>query len=360
MRVLIALGGNAMTGPDGSATPDAQRRAIGAAMENVAGLVAAGHDVVLTHGNGPQVGNILVKNELAAQVVPPVPLDWCGAQTQGTIGFTILNTLEVALRRRDVARPVAALVTRTLVDPDDPGFADPSKPVGRFLSWEEAAPLIEHGERWEDRGEKGWRRMVPSPAPAEVLETHTLRTLVDAGYVVIAAGGGGIPVVRSDDGSLHGVEAVIDKDLTAAVLARALHSDVLVIATDVENAVVGYGTPEARPVRRVTLAEMEAIAGEGHFASGSMGPKVDAALRFVREGGTRSVITVLDRIHEAVDGEVGTVIEADPGPRHSAAAPGGDRPGTGHTPAYQRAPAEAQPADNPAIDVPAADTRKEG
>lgn len=311
MRVLVALGGNAMTGPDGSASPQAQLEAIGAAMEHVAALVASGHDVVVTHGNGPQVGNILVKNELAAHVVPPVPLDWCGAQTQGTIGFTILNTLEAALGRREVRRPVAALVTRTLVDADDPGFAAPSKPVGRFLPFEEAKPLIEHGERWEDRGEKGWRRVVASPEPLEVLETDTLRTLVRAGYIVVAAGGGGIPVVR-DAGSVRGVEAVVDKDLTAAVLARALGMDVLIIATDVENAVIGYGTPQARPVGRVGLAEMEAIAAEGHFASGSMGPKVAAALRFVREGGTRSVITALDRIGDAVAGNVGTVIESSP------------------------------------------------
>lgn len=311
MRVLVALGGNAMTGPDGSAAPQAQRDAIAEAMEHVADLVAAGHEVVVTHGNGPQVGNILVKNELAAHVVPPVPLDWCGAQTQGTIGFTILNTLEGALARRSAARPVAALVTRTLVDADDPGFTHPTKPVGRFLPYEEAAPLIEHGERWEDRGAKGWRRMVASPEPVAVLETHPLRTLVGAGYVVVAAGGGGIPVVREADGTLRGVEAVIDKDLTAAVLARATGTDVLIIATDVENAVIGYGTPEARPVERVTLSEMERIAAEGHFASGSMGPKVAAAMRFVRDGGTRSVITALDRIHDALDGSVGTVIERD-------------------------------------------------
>ena len=320
MRVLVALGGNAMTDPDGGAGPQAQRDAIGAAMEHVADLVAAGHDVVLTHGNGPQVGNILVKNELAAHVVPPVPLDWCGAQTQGTIGFTILNTLEAALARRGVDRPVAALVTRTLVDPADPGFTTPTKPIGRFLPGAEAAVLIEHGERWEDRGEKGWRRVVASPEPHEVLETATLRTLVAAGYVVVAAGGGGIPVVRDGSGELRGVEAVIDKDLTAAVLARSLDSDVLVIATDVENAILGYGTPDARPVGRVGLAQMEAIAAEGHFASGSMGPKVDAAMRFVRDGGTRSVITALARIGEGVDGNVGTVIERDPaeGPTRKA------------------------------------------
>ena len=309
MRVLVALGGNAMTGPDGSATPKAQREAIARAMGHIAATVAAGHEVVITHGNGPQVGNLLVKNELAAHVVPPVPLDWCGAQTQATIGFTILDTLEVALAERGVDRRTAALVTRTLVDAADPGFTRPTKPIGRFLPYEQARPMIEHGENWEDRGEKGWRRVVASPEPIEVLETHTILALLAQGYVVTAAGGGGIPVVRGSHGGVHGVEAVIDKDLTAAVLARAISADVLVIATDVENAVIGYGTPEARPVGRVGLAEMEAYAAAGHFASGSMGPKVEAALRFVRSGGRRSVITALDRITDALDGAVGTVIE---------------------------------------------------
>jgi carbamate kinase len=307
--VLVALGGNAMTGPDGSATPQAQRAAITVASEHLADLVAAGHEVVVTHGNGPQVGNLLVKNELAAHVVPPVPLDWCGAQTQGTIGFTLLDTLEASLAARGAVRPVAALVTRTLVAADDPGFARPTKPIGRFLPREQAQALIDHGERWEDRGEKGWRRVVASPEPIEVLETRALLTLLGAGYVVVAAGGGGIPVVRSESGAVHGVEAVIDKDLTAALLARAVAADVLVIATDVAHAVAGWGTPDAHDIGRVTLAEMEAYAAAGHFASGSMGPKVDAAMRFVRAGGRRSIVTALDQLATAIDGHIGTVIE---------------------------------------------------
>jgi carbamate kinase len=309
VRVIVALGGNAMTGPDGSARPAEQTEAIGRAMGHVAGLVAAGHEVVLTHGNGPQVGNLLVKNELAAQVVPPVSLDWCDAQTQGTIGFTMANQLEAALERRGLDRPVTALVSRTLVDADDPGFTKPTKPIGRYLPREEAEVLMEHGQIWEDRGEKGWRRVVASPEPLEFLESRTLLNLLAAGWIVVAAGGGGIPVVRDPDGTLRGVEAVIDKDLTAALLATALEADVLVIATDVEHAVIGWGTPEARPLGTVTLDEMQAYAAEAHFASGSMGPKVEAALRFIRAGGQRSIITALDRIAEAVDaGAVGTII----------------------------------------------------
>jgi carbamate kinase len=219
VRVLIALGGNAMTGPDGSATPEAQDTAITAAMEHVADLVAAGVDVVLTHGNGPQVGNLLVKNELAAHVVPPVPLDWCGASTQATVGFLVLDALDAALAARGVERRVAALVTRTLVDADDPGFSTPTKPVGRYLPKDQAQRLVDHGETWQDRGDKGWRRVVASPEPVEVLDAPAVSALIAAGFVVLAAGGGGVPVVRHPDGTLHGVEAVLDKDLTAALLA---------------------------------------------------------------------------------------------------------------------------------------------
>jgi carbamate kinase len=309
MRVLLALGGNAMTAPDGSATPAAQIAAVEVAMGAAARLVAAGHDLVITHGNGPQVGNLLVKNELAAHVVPPVPLDWCGAQTQGTLGFTILDALDAALLAVDAVRPVAAVVTRVLVDRDDPGFTHPTKPVGRYLPHDQAQQMVEHGQVWEDRGEKGWRRVVASPEPLEVLDVAAVQALLAAGHVVVAAGGGGIPVVRDVHGGLRGVEAVIDKDLTAALLARTLAADVLVIATDVDHVAVDWGTPRQRDLGRVTLGEMRAYAGDGQFASGSMGPKVEAAARFVATGGARSVITSLTHITHAVEGSFGTVLE---------------------------------------------------
>jgi carbamate kinase len=306
-RVVIALGGNAMTGPDGSATPRAQRDAIREAAGHIADVVAAGVEVVLTHGNGPQVGNLLVKNEIAASVVPPVPLDWCGAQTQATLGFVLMNALDDALRERRVRRRSATVVTRTLVDAEDPGFAKPSKPIGRYLPHDEAAVLVEHGEMWQDRGEKGWRRIVASPEPREILDADAVHALVEAGFVVVANGGGGIPVVR-ESGGLRGVEAVIDKDLGGALLAQTVRADVLVIATDVPHAVLRFGTPEAEPVGRVDVLRMRALAAEGHFASGSMGPKVEAACRFVEQGGTRAVISTLDHILDAVAGETGTVV----------------------------------------------------
>src|SRR5688572_10554372 len=294
MRVLLALGGNAMTSADGRAP--------------VVDLIVEDLDVVITHGNGPQVGNLLVKNELAAGVVPPVPLDWCGAQTQATLGFVLTNALEAALAKRSIERRTAALVTRTEVAADDEGFTRPTKPVGRYLSREDAEVLIAHGETWEDRGEKGWRRVVASPEPRELVDAPAVQALVEAGFVVVANGGGGIPVVRAADGTLHGVEAVIDKDLGAALLARTVEVDVLVVATDVPQAVLRFGAPDAEPIGRVTVKELRDLAAEGHFASGSMGPKVDAVCRFVEQGGQRAVITNLENIVEGVAGNAGTVV----------------------------------------------------
>jgi carbamate kinase len=307
-RVVIALGGNAMTAADGGARPEDQLAAIARAADPIARVVTGGAEVVVTHGNGPQVGNLLVKNELAATVVPPVPLDWCGAQTQGTIGFLILDALDAALAARGVDKEVATVVTRTLVDGKDRGFDRPSKPIGRYLPEDEARPLMEHGQIWEDRGERGWRRVVASPEPLEIIDAAAIEVLASAGFVVVGAGGGGIPVVRRG-GKLHGVEAVVDKDLSAALLARAIGAECLVIATDVENVVLGYGTPDARPVERVSVAQMRDLQREHDFASGSMGPKVEAAVRFVEAGGSRSVITSLENIEQAVHGRAGTVIE---------------------------------------------------
>jgi len=310
MRVLLALGGNALARDDGRVRPHDQIAAAEVAMDAVAELVMRDIEVVLTHGNGPQVGNLLVKNELAAAVVPPVPLDWCGAQTQATLGMVLMNALDASLARHGVDRRCATVVTRTRVDAADPGFATPTKPIGRHLTDAEAAVLVERGETWEDRGAKGWRRVVASPEPLEILDAAAVTALVDAGFLVVANGGGGIPVVRDTEG-LRGVEAVIDKDLGAALLARTVAADVLVVATDVPAAVLRYGTAEAEPVGRVSVSEMRRLAADGHFASGSMGPKVDAVCRFVEQGGRYAVITNLHHIIDGVAGEDGTVVVPD-------------------------------------------------
>jgi carbamate kinase len=308
VRIVVALGGNALTGPGGDATPEAQTDAVRATAPALAGL-AAEHDLVVTHGNGPQVGNLLVKNEIAASVVPPVPLDWCGAQTQGTLGTLLLDALDEEFARRGLDRRIAALVTRTLVDPEDPGFENPTKPIGRYLPFEEARPLVEHGQTWVDHGSKGWRRVVASPEPLEVLDAPAAAALLDAGFVVVAGGGGGVPTTRRDGGTgleLGGVQAVIDKDLTAVVLAQALGADLLVIATDVDHAMVGWGTPQARPLEEVSVAELRRHAREGEFGAGGMGPKVEAVCRYVERTGRRAAITSLHRISEAAAGAAGT------------------------------------------------------
>ena len=308
MRVVVALGGNALTGPGGRARPQDQEDAVRAAAPALAQL-AAEHDLVITHGNGPQVGNLLVKNELAAAVVPPVPLDWCGAQTQGTIGTLLMDALDDEFARRGLDQRIAAIVTRTLVDPADPGFHHLTKPIGRYLPTEEAQPLIEHGQTWIDHGARGWRRVVASPEPLEVLDAPAAAALLRAGFVVVAAGGGGVPTIRRADADgprLAGVQAVIDKDLTAAVLAEELGADLLVIATDVDHAVVGWGTPDARPLEQIGVADLRAYADRGEFGAGGMGPKVEAVCRFTARTGRRSAITSLHRISEAAAGTAGT------------------------------------------------------
>src|SRR4051794_36795374 len=322
-RVVIALGGNAMTGPDGSATPGAQRDAIAAASGHIADVVATGAGAGLPRGTGRGVGTRLVKTGRAARVVPPVPLDWNVAQTQATIAFTLADELDAALAARGLSQRTAGLVTRTLVAADDPGFAEPSKPVGRFLPRAQAEPFIALGQIWEDRGERGWRRVVASPQPRSVVDYPAISALVEAGFVVVCAGGGGIPVVddlpQGQDGlhALRGIEAVIDKDLTAAILAHELGADTLIIATDVPHVMVDFGTPGQRPLGRVTAAQLRDHAAAGQFARGSMGPKVEAALRFVERGQQgiphpprrRAVITSLEHIADAVAGDdAGTVL----------------------------------------------------
>lgn len=306
MRIVIALGGNAMTSSDGNSRPEHQRDAIRLAARPIADLVAAGHEVLLTHGNGPQVGNLLTKNELTAQQVPPVPLDWCGAQTQATIGMLMLSALDAELASRGVDRRCAAVVSRTLVDEDDPGFSHPTKPIGRYLTAEEARPLIEQRQQFVEVPERGWRRVVASPIPRRCLDGPAAEVLMSAGFVVVCSGGGGIPTVQDRTGAYRGVDAVIDKDLTASLIARELEADLLVIATDVDAVVADWGTPHAKPIGEVTAAEMRSIASDQDFAAGSMGPKVEAVTAFAESGVGTGIITSLTRIGAAAKGQVGT------------------------------------------------------
>ncbi|HET9739896.1 MAG TPA: carbamate kinase [Solirubrobacteraceae bacterium] len=302
-RVVVALGGNAIAGERG-ADPESQRLAVEGACEQIAELVEHGYEVVITHGNGPQVGNLLLKNDLARDVVPPVPLDWCVAQTQATLGFLIVTALEAALRRRGLERLVSTVVTRVLVAADDPAFASPSKPIGRYVDAAEARERIAAGEAWQERGSRGWRRVVASPRPLEILDRGTIEALIGDGAIVVACGGGGIPMVR-DDGGLRGIEAVLDKDLTGALLASTVAASSFVIATDVEAAAVGFGTERQEWLGAVGADRLRELLAQGEFAGGSMAPKVEAAIAFADAGG-RSVITSLERLREGVEGAVGT------------------------------------------------------
>ncbi len=325
-RVVVALGGNAILQPGQLGTFEEQLVNVNAAMRRIAELVLDGWQVVLTHGNGPQVGNLLIQNALAEKTVAPMPMDVCGAESQGQIGYMLEQTLLNHLRKRHLDVPVVTVLTQVAVDPRDKAFAHPSKPVGPFYSEQQAqAMMLEQGLVMREDAGRGWRRVVPSPEPKEIVPRKAIVDMVADGILVICSGGGGVPVVRTRGGALSGVDAVIDKDLAAALLASEVGADVLLILTDVPRAYVNYNTPQQRALATVTEAEMKAFAEEGHFKAGSMGPKVAACLRFVATGGI-SVIGSLTEVVQAMAGEAGTRIV--PGAKRTARTPARDqRPG---------------------------------
>ena len=305
-RYVVALGGNALIRPGERGTAEEQTAAVELAMRQLAPLAAEGTELVITHGNGPQVGNLLLKNELAKDVVPPMPLHWCVAQTQATIGLAIQTALEWELRQRHVSRSVVVVLTRVVVDPLDPGRMQATKPIGQRLSAAEAQARMEESRRYAEQPGGEWRRVVPSPEPTAILEEPEIRHLLGAGAVVVAAGGGGVPVEEGADGRYFGVEAVIDKDLTASLLARLLRADALIILTDTRGAAINFARPDQRLLGRVTPPILRGFQAAGHFKEGSMAPKVEAALRFVESGGARAVIAHLDDALAALKGELGT------------------------------------------------------
>lgn len=310
MRVLVALGGNAILQRGEKGLASEQRRNVQKTVDELVRMIRAGHEVVVTHGNGPQVGAILIQNELGSAAVPAMPMDVCGAESQGLIGYMFCQSLQNTLHAQGVkGKAPVCLITRVEVNPNDPAFSNPTKPVGPFSSEERAKQrMAETGETWVDDAGRGWRRVVPSPEPTGIVERDSVLALLAGGFTVIASGGGGIPVVRKPDGSYEGVEAVIDKDLAAHKLADAVKADLLMILTDISEVAVHYNTPEQRWLGRVTLSEMEAFEKEGHFKAGSMGPKVRAACRFVHDGGERAVIASLEEAFQALEGGAGTQI----------------------------------------------------
>jgi carbamate kinase len=310
--LVVALGGNAIQQSGEKGTAEEQFANVSRAMASVAELADRGYRVVLTHGNGPQVGTILLQQAAAeaSDGIPAMPMDVAGAMSQGQLGYMMQQCLQNELRKRGRPWPVATVITQMVVDPHDPAFSNPTKPIGPFYTQEKAEELRAKGYTVIEDSGRGYRRVVPSPQPAALAEIYAIRTLVNSGALVICSGGGGIPVVRDKDGLLHGVEAVIDKDMGASLIAQKLDADRLLILTDVEQAAINYRKPDQRALGHVGVDEMKGYVEEGHFAAGSMGPKVRAAISFVEAGGKEAIITQLQSSLAAVEGKTGTHVVA--------------------------------------------------
>ncbi|MCX6894904.1 MAG: carbamate kinase [Verrucomicrobia bacterium] len=305
--MVIAIGGNSLIKDAKHMSVADQYAAVVETARHITDLSERGHGIVITHGNGPQVGFILLRSEHSRGLLHEVPLDSIVADTQGALGYQLQQALENEFRRRGLKKSVATVVTQTLVERADPAFAKPTKPIGEFYTREQAEERM-RVERWtmvEDAG-RGWRRVVASPQPVRVVEAEVVQHLVKHGYMVVAGGGGGIPVVADESGCLSGVAAVIDKDLASAVLARQIGADILVISTAVEKVCLNFGKPDQKSLDSVTVAEARRFMAEGHFAAGSMRPKVDAAVRFIESGGSEAIITCPEKLSAALDGQSGT------------------------------------------------------
>ncbi len=309
-KIVIALGGNALQEAGKPATAQAQLEVVERTSVYIADILEKGYQIVLAHGNGPQVGRLVIQNEYAEPVTPAMPFDVCGAMSQGMIGYHIQQGLSKVLRSRGNSTPVATVVTQVVVDSHDPKFQNPSKPIGPFYTEEEAAAIAaQKGYVMKEDAGRGWRRVVASPMPVEIVELDAVRCLVDNGFIVVTVGGGGIPVVRNAQGNLEGVAAVIDKDLASERLAEDLDVDALVILTAVEKVSINFKKPDQKDLDTLSVAEAKRYIAEGHFAPGSMLPKIEAAVKFVEsKPGRRAIITSLDKAALALEGKAGTTI----------------------------------------------------
>ena len=309
-NIVIALGGNALQEAGKPATAEAQLEVVESTAKYIADIIENGYNIVVAHGNGPQVGRLVIQNEYASAVTPAMPFDVCGAMSQGMIGYHIQQGLSKVLRSRGINTPVATVVTQVVVDKNDPKFQNPSKPIGPFYSKEEAKAIAdEKGYTMKEDAGRGWRRVVASPMPVEIVELEAVRCLVDNGFIAISVGGGGIPVIRNEEGNLEGVAAVIDKDLASERLAEDLDADALVILTAVEKVSINFKKPDQKDLDTLTVAEAKQYMAEGHFAPGSMLPKIEAAVKFVEsKPGRKAIITSLDKAAEALAGTAGTTI----------------------------------------------------
>jgi carbamate kinase len=306
---VIAIGGNSLIKDKAHQTIPDQYAAAHETCLHIAGMIEQGWDVAIGHGNGPQVGFILRRSELSRHELHEVPLDFCGADTQGAIGYMLQQNLYNEFRRRGLNKQATTVVTQVLVERDDPAFRNPTKPIGSFMGEEEALSRRD-AEGWdvvEDAG-RGWRRVVASPLPVHVVERDAVKDLIDAGFVVITVGGGGIPVAKDETGNLVGVAAVIDKDYASSLLATSIGADLLIISTAVERVALNYGKPDQRWIDQMTVAEAKQYMAEGHFAPGSMKPKIQACIWFLEKGGKEALITDPENIERALEGKTGTRI----------------------------------------------------
>ena len=308
-KLVIALGGNALQSKDSDATAESQLQVVKKTAQHLADISRRGYEMAIVHGNGPQVGRIVLASETAKEVVPPMPFDVCGAMSQGYIGYHIQQALKYALAERGRRLPVVSITTQVVVDRADPAFQNPTKPIGAFYTAQEAEQVrVEKGWFLREEATKGWRRVVPSPQPRRIVEIEAVKLLWDHA-IVITCGGGGVPVAENEDGTLEGVAAVIDKDLSAELLAEQVGADKLLILTEVEKVAVNFGKPEQKDLDQLSLAQAAQYAREGQFGVGSMLPKVQAAMRFVRyDPEKEAIITSLDKCLEALEGKTGTHI----------------------------------------------------
>ena len=308
-KIVIALGGNALQSGDSAPTAEAQLEVVRQTAQHIAEISRRGYEMAIVHGNGPQVGRILLASETAKDTVPPMPFDVCGAMSQGYIGYHIQQALKYALAARNRNYPVVALTTQMVVDKNDPAFQNPTKPIGAFYTEEQARELErEKGYAMREDAGRGWRRVVASPMPRRIVEIGAVRLLWDHA-IVITCGGGGIPVIENPDGTLEGVAAVIDKDFAAELLAEEVDADALLILTEVEKVAIRFGKPDQQDLSHLSLSEAARYVEEGQFGVGSMLPKVQAAMKFVRANpGKKAIITSLDKCLDALDGKPGTVI----------------------------------------------------
>lgn len=304
---MVAMGGHAFMKPGQIGTIDEHTENAAVIGERLMVLVERGYNVVITHGNGPQVGHQLIKNELTSDEVPSWPMDVLVAETEGSLGYILQQALLNQLRSRKIKRYVVAVICQVLVDPSDPAFAHPTKPIGPFMTEEEAKRRkAELGWKIQEDKVRGWRRVVPSPDPQRVVQRWMIRDAVREGHIVIACGGGGIPIIKNASGDYQGVEAVLDKDLTASLLATEVGAEFLIILSDISNVYLNYGTEKQHALNAVTLEEVERYVEEGHFPPGSMGPKVESIRRFLRAGGKRALITSPAGLPDAMEGRAGT------------------------------------------------------